>query len=248
VLSHLRHPNLVLFLGACLEDSPAWILNEFLEGGSLEELFEKKSSERGGRPWRPLMKQSHRWATELARALAFLHNCDPPIIHRDLKPSNLLLSADGILKVADFGLSKIVKSAVQTGQYEMTGLTGTVRYMAPEVMLSKHYNEKVDIYSFGLVAWCMCTGERPYDDVLRRCAQKDAFTDAIVGGRRPETDRIQPESLAKVIQICWQQEMDERPSATAILGYLDNMQPQLADKKKAASRPKGQAGNKCSIQ
>ena len=56
------------------------------------------------------------------------------VIHRDLKPGNLLLTVEGHLKVADFGLSKIFEGA-HMGQYQMTGVTGTLRYMAPEVIV-----------------------------------------------------------------------------------------------------------------
>lgn len=82
------------------------------------------------------------WALELARALNFLHKCVPCILHRDLKPGNLLLTQEGHLKVSDFGLSKIIDKSTN-GAYQMTGVTGTLRYMAPEVMRSESYNEKV---------------------------------------------------------------------------------------------------------
>jgi len=87
-------------------------------------------------------------------AISFLHGCRPPVIHRDIKPGNLLLTAEGHLKVSDFGLSKIFEGA-QLGAYQMTGVTGTLRYMAPEVMRSEHYTEKVDVYSFSFVS-CVC--------------------------------------------------------------------------------------------
>ena len=87
-------------------------------------------------------------------AIAFLHGCRPPVIHRDIKPGNLLLTAEGHLKVSDFGLSKIFEGA-QLGAYQMTGVTGTLRYMAPEVMRSEDYTEKVDVYSFSFVS-CVC--------------------------------------------------------------------------------------------
>jgi len=73
------------------------------------------------------------------------------VIHRDIKPGNLLLTAEGHLKVSDFGLSKIFEGA-QLGAYQMTGVTGTLRYMAPEVMRSEDYTEKVDVYSFSFVS------------------------------------------------------------------------------------------------
>ena len=105
-------------------------------------------------------------------AIAFLHGCRPPVIHRDIKPGNLLLTAEGHLKVSDFGLSKIFEGA-QLGAYQMTGVTGTLRYMAPEVMRSEDYTEKVDVYSFSFVSCvsCLCLCCRCVADVLEMCCR-----------------------------------------------------------------------------
>ncbi|EKX37677.1 hypothetical protein GUITHDRAFT_40846, partial [Guillardia theta CCMP2712] len=161
VLSRLRHPNLVLFLGACLDWDPKFIVTEYLEGGSLESFFERKRLENGMQDWQPTVSQVLIWATDLARALCCLHQLSPPVIHRDLKPSNLLLTSEGHLKLSDFGLSRVLDKGKSGGNYRMTGTTGTIRYMAPEVVRSDLYNEKADIYSYGLVLWFMCTGELP---------------------------------------------------------------------------------------
>mmetsp|Transcript_27326 Transcript_27326/g.42701 ORF Transcript_27326/g.42701 Transcript_27326/m.42701 type:complete len:350 (+) Transcript_27326:524-1573(+) len=166
VLSRLRHPNLVMFLGACTVKEPLIILNEYLSGGNLEDFLLKKRKERGGKAWQPSPKLVMQWSMELARALCFLHNCNPIIIHRDLKPANLLLNEDGHLKVGDFGLSKVKDLQKIAGTYRMTGKTGSMRYMAPEVFLDNpEYDEKVDIYSCGLIMWYMALGERPFDRV-----------------------------------------------------------------------------------
>jgi len=72
----------------------------------------------------------------VCQALCFLHNCNPVIIHRDLKPANLLLDDHMKLKVCDFSLSRSMKRSKLSNPYKMTGCTGTVRYMAPEVMIA----------------------------------------------------------------------------------------------------------------
>jgi hypothetical protein len=117
IISHLRHPSLVLFLGACtVGNEPLLILSEFMEGGSLEDRFNKQPNSSG----RPPLKLALRWIMDLSRAVCFLHNCTTPIIHRcmvshfnvmcpasiilvsrrDLKPANLLLTAEDHLKVS----------------------------------------------------------------------------------------------------------------------------------------------------
>mmetsp|Transcript_20602 Transcript_20602/g.56855 ORF Transcript_20602/g.56855 Transcript_20602/m.56855 type:complete len:263 (-) Transcript_20602:88-876(-) len=232
VLSHLRHPNLALFLGACLEGEPVWVVSELVDLGCLETLHKARQS-RGGRPWRPPGRTVLVWAVELARALCFLHNCSPPIIHRDLKPSNVLITTDGHVKVADFGLSKLVLQAgAGRDRYAMTGLTGTLRYMAPEVVDSEAYNEKVGIYSFALVMWFASSGVRPLLDLLPLALppQPEAsvhatFAAGLRSGWRPGVERIRVKALADLLEAAWATEQDARPSAEAMLATLDALPP-----------------------
>jgi hypothetical protein len=145
-VSHLRHPNLVLFLGACTqEDGPLLLLNEFMAGGSLEQRYSRKRRELC-HPWRPPRQLVAKWIRELTTAVHFLHKCVPPIIHRDLKPANILLTEEDVLKIADFGLSKVLRHSQEAlpANYKMTGEAGTKRYMAPEVVRCEpYYDEKV---------------------------------------------------------------------------------------------------------
>jgi serine/threonine-protein kinase TNNI3K len=84
---------------------------------------------------------------EFAAALAYIHHNIHPgfcIIHRDLKPDNIGFTTDGVLKLMDFGLSVCVpRSGALDEKYDLTGCTGSLRYMAPEVALNEKYNEKV---------------------------------------------------------------------------------------------------------
>ena len=135
----------------------------------------------------------------MAQALAFLHQCKPPIIHRDLKPDNILIADNGSFKLADFGLSKMCLSEGR-GQYQMTGETGTLQYMAPEVMRSEHYDKSVDIYSFALVLWFLIHGENPLHDTT----PKELFQAA---GKhlalRPPVDRVTFAPLVPLMQqVC----------------------------------------------
>ena len=94
-------------------------------------------------------------AKDLADAVNYIHNEISPqamIIHRDMKPDNIGLTSEGRLKLFDFGLCRCVKKRPDnklSTAYEMTGHTGSLRYMAPEVVLDKPYNEKDDVYRYG---------------------------------------------------------------------------------------------------
>eukprot|EP00286_Rhodomonas_abbreviata_P016968 CAMPEP_0181321362 /NCGR_PEP_ID=MMETSP1101-20121128/18639_1 /TAXON_ID=46948 /ORGANISM="Rhodomonas abbreviata, Strain Caron Lab Isolate" /LENGTH=551 /DNA_ID=CAMNT_0023429173 /DNA_START=243 /DNA_END=1898 /DNA_ORIENTATION=- len=219
VLSRLRHPNLVLFLGACLDWEPKFILTEYLSGGSLEDVFARKKEELGA-SWKPSVNRVLAWATDLARALCCLHKQTPAVIHRDLKPANLLLSDENRLKLSDFGLSKCLEKRGGSGDYHMTGETGTLRYMAPEVVRHEDYNDKVDVYSFGFVLWYMCTGELPLEgytqeNLLEAAAKHEDL--------RPDLNRIKFGPLKDLMRWCWAGEASHRPTAEDILLELDCM-------------------------
>jgi len=152
------HPNVVQFMGASIRtpEKPV-VLEEYVDGPTLENFL---SNRRGTK----LEKRTiYGWSLDLLRALDFLHNRNPIIIHRDLKPANLLLTKDlSILKLTDFGMSKKVDRA-QRDSKQHKGYTGTVRYMAPEVITQRtgNYNERCDIYSASLIMWYIATTQRP---------------------------------------------------------------------------------------
>ena len=174
------------------------------------------------------------WAIELAQALAFLHQCKPPIIHRDLKPENILLADNGSIKLADFGLSKICQNEGR-GQYQMTGETGTLQYMAPEVIRSEQYDSSVDLYSFALVLWFLIHGETPLNDTrpqdLYKAADKRTLSHQY--GRNP---------VMVCLRFCvlrvqaWLGDPRGRPTASDMLGKLRAMETPL-DPDQSAARP-----------
>ncbi|CAN8229832.1 unnamed protein product [Cochlearia groenlandica] len=157
VLSNIRHPNMVLLLGACPEGG--CLVYEFMANGSLEDrLFRKGDSP-------PLTWQTRfRIAAEIGTVLLFLHQTKPePLVHRDLNPSNILLDRNFVSKVADVGLARLVPPSVANTvtQYRMTSTAGTFCYIDPEYQQTGMLGVKSDIYSLGIMFLQLITGKAP---------------------------------------------------------------------------------------
>lgn len=155
ILSRIRHPHLLLLLGAC--PAHGCLIYEYMENGSLEDrLFQKNNTL--PIPW----YDRFRIAWEVASALVFLHNSKPnPIIHRDLKPANILLDLNLVSKIGDVGLSTMVNqdSLWESSAYMATGPVGTLSYMDPEYQRTGLISPKSDVYAFGMVILQLLTAK-----------------------------------------------------------------------------------------
>ena len=134
----LRHPNIVMFLGACTKPPNFAIVLEYCEGGTLWSALQKSGE--------LLWEERRNFAIDTAKGMNYLHDRPTPILHRDLKSLNLLLDENRKVKLADFGWTKGL-------QNYMTGKIGTYQWMAPEVVSSHQYTEKADVFSFGIILW-----------------------------------------------------------------------------------------------
>ncbi|XP_041994968.1 U-box domain-containing protein 35-like isoform X1 [Salvia splendens] len=155
ILSKIRHPHLLILLGACPEQS--CLVYEFMENGSLEDrLFRKDKTP-------PLLRFDRvRIAWEVASALVFLHNSKPrAIIHRDLKPANILLDRNYVSKIGDVGLSTMVSedSLLVSTAYKDTAPVGTLCYIDPEYQRTGIVCPKSDVYAFGMVVLQLLTAK-----------------------------------------------------------------------------------------
>jgi len=156
VWSGLRHPNLVQFLGFSysFKNNEFMILMEKIDGVNLRELVERKMSNISNH-------QKYHICMQLINVIKFLHSCKPPVIYRDLKPENIMIDKFYNVKLTDFGLSRFMP---ETEPYMMTGTTGTIRYMAPEVYFGQYYDLSADVYSLGLIIYYVFSGSRPFLD------------------------------------------------------------------------------------
>lgn len=216
LLSSLRHPDLVLFLGACLDkDSPVICVTEYMPGGDLERYYIAKRRQNQTDRWRPPLNQIVDWCLAVGRALSFLHTRDAePIVHRDLKPLNLLLTKHLEVKVADLGISKMM-AAVEKDVYKMTGGVGSWLYMAPECVRHQTYNEKVDIYAFALIMYFMSAGKAPFYQLGK---DPELVLKEYLKGNEPrpmENECHAP--LRSIMKSAWAVNHSERPSAQSLV-------------------------------
>ncbi|PUZ74701.1 hypothetical protein GQ55_1G086800 [Panicum hallii var. hallii] len=156
VLSCMRHPNMVLLLGACPEYG--CLVYEYMDYGSLEDRLCRRGKTLPI-PW----SVRFRIAADIATGLLFLHQARPePLVHRDLKPANILLDHNFVSKISDVGLARLVpQSAADVTQYRMTSTAGTFCYIDPEYQQTGMLTTKSDIYSLGIMLLQIITARSP---------------------------------------------------------------------------------------
>jgi len=146
--------------------------------------------------------------------MAYLH--DRNILHRDLKTANLLVSSEWKVKVGDFGLSRLLENSA--GEAQTLTACGTPAYAAPEVLSKQKYSHSADVYGFGVCLWEMLHRKIPYQGLSPYQA---AF--AILKGEVPPISPKTPPEFVQLMQDCWQQVPDDRPTFLEILDTLEDI-------------------------
>ncbi|CAK6954178.1 mitogen-activated protein kinase kinase kinase 20 isoform X1 [Scomber scombrus] len=208
ILSVLSHRNIIQFYGAVVDAPNYGIVTEYASGGSLYDYLSSDNSEEMD------MGQIMTWAAEIARGMHYLHSEAPvKVIHRDLKSRNVVLAADRVLKICDFGASKFLTHTTHMS------LVGTFPWMAPEVIQSLPVSETCDTFSYGVVLWEMLTREIPFKGL-------EGLQVAWLVVEKNERLTIPsgcPASFAELMRKCWAVEPKERPMFKQILSTLESM-------------------------
>ncbi|XP_050091502.1 mitogen-activated protein kinase kinase kinase 12 isoform X2 [Anopheles aquasalis] len=205
-IKHLRkldHENIVKFKGVCTQAPAFCIIMEYCPYGPLHKLLQDNG---GIIPPQQLVCWSH----QIALGMQYLHS--HKIIHRDLKSPNILIGDNEVIKISDFGTSR-EWNEISTKM----SFAGTVAWMAPEVIRNEPCNEKVDIWSYGVVLWELLTGEVPY---------KNVDSSQIIFGVGNNSLYLPipgscPEGFKLLIKQCWSAKPRNRPSFKIILQHLD---------------------------
>ena len=147
----LSHPNIVGIFDVGREGNLHYIVMELIEGQTLSKMIEKE----GPIEYHKVIDITK----QIASGLSYAHKHH--IIHRDIKPHNILMTPDGVAKIADFGIAKAMSESIDDDSDEM--VMGSVHYFSPEQARGGYVDEKSDIYSLGIVMYEMLTGRVPFD-------------------------------------------------------------------------------------
>ena len=149
----LQHPNIVNVYDVGKEGNIYFIVMELIDGRPLSDIIE----ENGPLDYRNVIEIGK----QVAAALSLAHKNH--IIHRDVKPHNIMITKDGVAKLADFGIAKAVSTSTIVNKDDGGQVMGSVHYFSPEQARGKYVDEKSDVYSLGIVLYEMLTGQVPFD-------------------------------------------------------------------------------------
>nr|XP_019706721.1 receptor protein-tyrosine kinase CEPR1 [Elaeis guineensis] len=243
ILGSIRHAGIVKLLFCLWSVDMKLLVYEYMENGSLDRWLHKKwrvgeQIEEMNSDHRPLLDWSTRLriAIDVARGLCYMHHgCSPPIVHRDVKSSNILLDFEFRPKVADFGLARML---VKLGEDNtVSAVAGTFGYMAPECAYSRKINEKMDVYSFGVILLELTTGKKANDggeygnlaEWAWRCLQEaDKVIDAIDQDIKDPTYVEEIAFIFKLGVMCTSPLPSSRPTMKDVLQILLRHQRQQA--------------------
>ncbi|KAL8128660.1 hypothetical protein V2J09_017815 [Rumex salicifolius] len=231
LLQRVRHPNVVQFLGAVTQSSPLMIVTEYLPKGDFCRYLKVKGQ--------LTPRKAVKFALDISRGISYLHENKPePIIHLDLEPSNILCDDSGNLKVADFGVSKLLKVAKEIVDGPQINDDTSCRYMAPELFRNEVYNTKVDVFSFGLILQEMIEGCPPFSD-----KDETEVPQLYAKKHRPPfraSGELYDHGLKELIEECWSEDPTKRPTFREIIDRLDHMYSRIGSNKRwkgLSSRP-----------
>ncbi|XP_071918480.1 serine/threonine-protein kinase EDR1-like isoform X3 [Coffea arabica] len=208
IMRRLRHPNVLLFMGAVCSQEKLALVTEYLPRGSLFKALHKSNQQLD-------IRRRLRMALDVARGMNYLHHRNPPIVHRDLKSSNLLVDKSWNVKVGDFGLSKLKNATFLTNKSGK----GTPQWMAPEILRNEPSTEKSDIYSFGVILWELMTESIPWKNL------NSLQVVGIVGFMDRRLDlpvNLDPE-ISSLIHDCWHSKPENRPSFQDIIQKITDL-------------------------
>ncbi|GAA6097708.1 tyrosine-protein kinase ITK/TSK [Tachysurus ichikawai] len=203
VMMKVSHPKLVKLYGVCTHQKPMYLVFEFLENGCLTEFLRSK---KGCVSQETLLSM----CIDVSEAMAYLESSN--FIHRDLAARNCLVSGDLVVKVSDFGMTRFVLD----DQYTSYTSKFPVKWSSPEVIRYNKFSSKSDVWSFGVLMWEVYSeGRLPYE-----CRSNAEVVESLNAGLRLLKPRLCPEPIYQLMQWCWKEKPEDRPSFVLLLHEL----------------------------
>jgi serine/threonine protein kinase len=222
ILTRMQHPNIVRFLGAIQQSPRLCIIMEYCET-SVTEFLQHVAQDSIKISYGLLVKI----ALGIVQALEYMHHeLYPQVLHRDVKADNVLLTEDFSIKLTDFGLSR----AVEGTEARFMTMCGSVLWVAPEIIRGDKYDNKVDVYSFGICLWEIFNFSKPFAD------HDPANVPYLVTVRfeRPQYPEHVPTFISNLSQLCWHDDPGSRPAFPEIVRYLQKA-PDVLDMKRTVA-------------
>ena len=214
IAGRLDHPNIVRIFDFGTENDTPYLVQEFLAGGDLDHKIE-------GRQFVPYPERLL-YLIQIARGLAYAH--DQGVIHRDIKPANIRILEDGSAKIMDFGVAMLQNAETRLTKDGMA--VGTAAYLAPEQVKGQDTEPRTDIFSYGVLAYELLTGERPFEQDSISATLYSILHDDVKPITLPTS--VCPEALGQLIERCLDKDPMQRPGHfSEILEDLDKIRTQM---------------------
>lgn len=212
ILEVLRHPNIVRFKEVYkTKKGKLCIVMDYADGGDLQgrikEKYKQKEKNGGALQY---WSEDHvlNWFTQICLSLKHVH--DRKILHRDLKSQNIFLTKNNMIKLGDFGIARVLSDT----RSKAKTVVGTPYYLSPEIIQSKPYSFKSDIWSLGVLLYEMCALHPPFNaQSLHQLARK------IIVGKYPDIPSHFSQGVTNILAAMLNTDPDKRPNINQILQY-----------------------------
>lgn len=208
VMKEIKHPRLVQLLGVCTREPPFYIITEFMTNGNLLDYLRSTASKDLNAVTLMYM------ATQVAHAMSYLESMN--FIHRDLAARNCLVGENNLVKVADFGLSRLVTYDIYTAH---EGAKFPIKWTAPEALAYNTFSIKSDVWAFGILLWELATyGMSPYPGI-----DLSQVYEMLESGYRMPSPEGCPQEVYEMMMKCWSWDPQDRPTFSEIHKWLNTV-------------------------